>query len=73
MSLKYILIRKIRATFGFGNKVKEKSFFEFSSEEKKKIIREAASGANKMQSELEQEYDKKFPQLNPAYTKSESV
>lgn len=36
----------------------ERSFFDFSSKEKKKLIREAAEGAVKMQDELLKEYYK---------------
>lgn len=50
------LLRKL-----FGNKTVEgKSFFDYSSGEKKKILKEAAIESNKQQSELVKKYNKGY-------------
>lgn len=45
----------------FGNKAtKGKSFFDYSSKEKKKIIKEAAKESNRIQLELVKKYNKNY-------------
>lgn len=45
----------------FGNKAaKGKSFFDYSSRDKKKIIKEAAKESNRLQRELVKKYDKNY-------------
>lgn len=45
----------------FGNKaVKGKSFFDYPSGEKKKIVKEAARESNRLQLELVKKYDKNY-------------
>lgn len=41
--------------------VQTKSFFEYPAGEKKKIIKEAAQKANKMQQDLVKRYNKLYP------------
>jgi hypothetical protein len=49
----------------FSNKaVKGKSFFDYSSGEKKKILREAAIESNKQQNELIKKYSNKCYNFN---------
>lgn len=53
----------------YPTKTKEdKTFFEYSSREKKKIIKEAARDAIRMQNDLEKKYDKEYstPRLCPS-------
>ena len=45
----------------FSNKAaKGKSFFDYSSKEKKKIVRKAARESNRLQLELVKKYDKNY-------------
>lgn len=45
----------------FGNKAaKGKSFFDYSSREKKKIVKEAAKESNRLQLELAKKYNKNY-------------
>ncbi len=45
----------------FGNKAaKGKSFFDYSSREKKRIVKEAARESNRLQLELAKKYNKNY-------------
>lgn len=44
----------------FNNKSKGKNFFEMSSEEKKRIIKNAVRGSNELQLQLVKEYTQKY-------------
>ena len=56
------MFKKLLNFYKTKNKKDAPSFFDYSAEEKKKIIQKAAKEANKMQKELVDKYDKLYPE-----------
>lgn len=61
MSLIFRLYNNTLAFLGMTTVVPRKSFFDYSSREKKRIIEHAAKEANRMQQELVDEYYRQNP------------
>jgi len=57
------MLKKIIQKFTPKKKGRELSFFDLSSREQKKLVKEAAKRANKDQLKLVKEYERKFGDL----------
>lgn len=60
----YSLIDNLIKKFNKENLKDAPSYFDYSSRERKEIIKKAAKDSNKMQRQLEEEYNRLYPQFN---------
>lgn len=55
-----MILHKVVAYLGLAKKSSGKTFFDYSSREKKKILKYAVMEGSKMQKELIKKYEKKY-------------
>ncbi len=60
-----MILSKVAAYFGISKKASGKTFFDYSSREKKKILKHAVAKGSKMQMDLIKKYENKY-NLNKA-------
>jgi len=55
-----MILTKLAIFLGLQKRTTGRTFFDYSSEEKKKILKRAVEEGGKMQKDLIKEYDRKF-------------